>query len=104
MSSPTAQCNYKVPVVLRDEYIMYLELFDDLLWFHTDVKKWTAEVKRAYKGDLYRLLDLVGMPLVAFVGKDNTKLAKFGETLGWTKKEIVMKDKNVTGYIYGLGY
>jgi hypothetical protein len=44
------------------------------------------------------------MPLIAFVQKDNKKLAKFGETLGWTKKETVMKDGNVTGYIYGLGY
>ena len=102
--SQTANNNYKVPVVLRDDYIMYLELYDDLLWFHTDVKKWTAEVKKKYKGDLYRLLDLVGMPLVAFVGKDKKNLAKFGETLGWTKKETVMKDGNVTGYLYGLGY
>lgn len=99
-----AHTNYKVPVVLRENYIMYLELFDDLLWFHTDVKKWTIEIKRNFQSDLYRLLDLVGMPLVAFVQKDNKKLAKFGETLGWTKKETVMKDNQVTGYIYGLGY
>ena len=94
----------KTPVVLRDNYIMYLELYDDLLWFHTDVKKWSIEIKRNFKSDLYKLLDLVGMPLIAFVQKDNTKLAKFGKTLGWTKKETVMKDGNVTGYIYGLGY
>lgn len=94
----------KTPVVLRNDYIMYLELYDDLLWFHTDVRKWTIEIKRNYKSDLYRLLDLVGMPLVAFVQKDNKKLAKFAETIGMTKKETVMKDGQVTGYIYGLGY
>lgn len=95
--------NYKVPVVLRDDYIMYLERYNDLLWFHTDVRKWTAEVKRNFKSDMLKLLDLVNMPLLAFVQKDNTKLAKFGETLGWTKKETIMKDNQVTGYIYGLG-
>lgn len=94
----------KTPVVLRTNYIMYLELYDDLLWFHTDVKKWSVEVKRNFKSDLYRLLDLVGMPLIAFVQKDNTKLAKFGKTLGWTEKETVMKDGKVTGFIFGLGY
>lgn len=94
----------KTPVVLRNDYIMYLELYDDLLWFHTDVRKWTAEVKKNFKSDMLKLLDLVNMPLLAFVQKDNTKLAKFGETLGWTKKETVMKDNKVTGFIYGLGY
>lgn len=94
----------KTPVVLRDNYIMYLELYDDLLWFHTDVKTWSINIKKNFKSDLYKLLDLVGMPLVAFVNKDNQKLAKFGEVLGWKKKETVMKDGQVTGYIYGLGH
>lgn len=82
---------------------MYLERYNDLLWFHTDVRKWTAEVKKNFKSDMLKLLDLVNMPLLAFVQKDNTKLAKFGETLGWAKKETIMKDNQVTGYIYGLG-
>jgi hypothetical protein len=94
----------KTPVVLRDNYILYLELYDDLLWFHTDVRKWTAEINRKYKSDLGRLLDLVNMPLLAFIQKENNKLAKFAESIGFSKKETVMKDGNVTGYIYGLGY
>lgn len=94
----------KTPVVLRNDYIMYLELYDDLLWFHTDVRKWTAEVKHKYLGDLGKLLDLVNMPLLAFIQKDNKKLAKFAKTIGFSKKEEIMKDNKVFGYIYGLGY
>lgn len=95
--------NYKVPVVLRDDYIMYLERYDDLLWFHTDVRKWTAEVKHRYLGDFGKLLDLVNMPLLAFINKDNIKLAKFAKTIGFSKKDTIMKDNQVTGYIYGVG-
>lgn len=92
----------KTPVVLRNDYIMYLELYDDLLWFHTDVRKWTTEVKHRYLSDLGKLLNLVNMPLVAFI--DNKKLAKFAKTIGFSEKETIMKDGQVTGYIYGLGY
>lgn len=94
----------KTPVVLRNDYIMYLELYDDLLWFHTDVRKWTTEVKHRYLSDLGKLLDLVNMPLVSFVDKDNKKLAKFGKTIGFSEKETIMKDNKVIGHIYGLGY
>ena len=83
---------------------MYLELYDDLLWFHTDVRKWTAEIKHKYKGELCKLLDLVNMPLLAFIGKDNKKLAKFAKSIGFSEKEKVMRDNQEIGYIYGLGY
>ena len=42
----------KVPVVLRDDYTMYLELHEAALWFHTDVHKWSQEVKKDFIKDL----------------------------------------------------
>jgi len=39
----------KVPVVIRNDYTMFLELHDAALWFHTDVRKWTSEVKVKYR-------------------------------------------------------
>jgi len=75
----------KVPVVNRLDYTMWLEPFNDMLWFHTDVYKWTTEVKKKYLKDLDTLQDLVALPLVALVDEDNLKLAKFGTSTGWTK-------------------
>lgn len=69
---------------------MYLELFEGMLWFHTDVHKWTPTVKAKYLEDLNLLQYLVGVPLVALVAVSNTKLAKFGEVTGWTKFNKVM--------------
>jgi len=75
----------KVPVVNRIDYIMYLELCQGMLWFHTDIYRWTLEVKKQYLKDLDLLQHLVGNPLVALVEEDNIKLAKFGKSTGWTK-------------------
>jgi hypothetical protein len=75
----------KIPVVNREDYTMYLELFEGMLWFHTDVRKWNKEVKKKYLEDLDLLQYLVSVPIVALVAKDNVKLAKFGVATGWNK-------------------
>ena len=62
---------------------MYLEFFAGMHWFHTDVFNWTPKVKKKYLEDLNLLQYLVGTPLVALVEEDNTKLAKFGQSIGF---------------------
>jgi hypothetical protein len=68
---------------------MYLELFEGMLWFHTDVHKWSQQIKIKYLEDLDLLQYLVNVPLVALVSKENSKLAKFGKLTGWTKFNVV---------------
>ena len=80
----------KVPVVLREDYTMSLELFEGMLWFHSDVHRWTPVVKTKYLEDLNLLQYLVNIPLVALVSETNTKLAKFGEVTGWKKFDKVV--------------
>lgn len=92
----------KVPVVLRDEYTMYLELFDNLLWFHVDVHKWSIEVKKRFEKDLSCLSDLVGIALVGLVREDDKKLGKFGRLIGFQmRKEVVLLDGS-KAFIYAL--
>jgi hypothetical protein len=79
---------------------MYLELFQDMLWFHTDVHKWSQEVKKDYLKDLDALQELVGIPLVALVEEDDIKLSKFGEVTGWK----VMNKLNLNNGKVGLVY
>ena len=69
---------------------MSLELFEGMLWFHSDVHKWTLEIKAKYLEDLNLLQYLVNIPLVALVAETNTKLAKFGEVTGWKKFDKVV--------------
>ena len=73
----------KVPVVIRDDYTMFLEFFDGMLWFHTDVHKWTAEVKVKYLEDLNILQYLTNCPLVAMINQRDKKLSKFSKVIGF---------------------
>ena len=78
---------------------MYLELCQGMLWFHTDIHKWTPEVKKQYLKDLDLLQHLVGNPLVALVEEENTKLAKFGKSIRWIKiNQLNINDKKYDVY------
>ena len=90
----------KVPVVNRPEYTMYLENFAEMLWFHTDVRKWSSKIKTKYLEDLNLLQYLVNLPIVALVEQDNKKLAKFGEVTGWEKMEQINLNNGKVGYVY----
>jgi len=90
----------KVPVVIRDNYVMYLEFYENLLWFHTDVKKWNSKVKKQFLEDLNLLQYLVNVPLMAYVENSNTKLAKFGKVLGWEKNSDVMLENGEKATIF----
>jgi RNAse (barnase) inhibitor barstar len=89
----------KVPVVNRRDYTMYLELYSNMLWFHTDIFKWTLEVKKEYLKDLDALQNLVTVPLVALVEETDKKLAKFGESTGWSKfNKLTLNDTKYDVY------
>ena len=90
----------KVPVVNRKDYTMYLELHGSFLWFHTDIHKWTPEVKVKYLGDLHLLQHLVSIPLVALVHEDDKKLAKFGKTIGFEFKQPLLGQDKKMYHIY----
>jgi len=62
---------------------MYLEFFEGMLWFHTDVRKWTPEIKVKYVEDLNILQYLINSPLVAMVNQRDNKLSKFGKVIGF---------------------
>jgi hypothetical protein len=79
---------------------MYLENFAEMLWFHTDVRKWSSKIKTKYLEDLNLLQYLVGFPIVALVAEDDKKLAKFGEVTGWEKMEQMNLNNGKVGYVY----
>ena len=92
--------SFKVPVVIREDYTMLLELHNNLIWFHSDVRKWTPEVKTKYLEDLNLLQHLVSVPLVAFASDENTKLVKFGKSIGFEFKQDFIGQDNKMYHIY----
>jgi len=96
----TDSLSFKVPVVIREDYTMLLELHADLIWFHTDVRKWTPTVKAKYLEDLNLLQHLVSVPLVAIAHEDNKKLVKFGKSIGFEFKQDFINQDNQMYHIY----
>ena len=90
----------KIPVVIRDNYVMYLEFYSGMLWFHTDVHKWTPGIKQKYLEDLNLLQYLVSTPLVALIEEDNTKLAKFAKSIDFKMEQPLKLNNGQLGYIY----
>lgn len=95
-----AYCLMKTPVCVRDNYVMYLEWFNGLLWFHTDIGKWTKTVKQEFIEDLNTLQSLLPVPLKAMVKEDQEKLAKFGDTTGWYKEQQMILNDGSKAFMY----
>ena len=85
----------KVPVVNKEEYIIYLEYFNEMYWLHTDVFKWSSSVKKKYLEDLNTLQSLLDTTMYGLVEDYNLKLGKFGETIGFRYlKNLLGNDGN----------
>ena len=90
----------KIPVVNREHYTMYLELFEGMLWFHTDVYRWTATIKTKYLEDLNLLQYLNAVSLVAMLDQTNHKLIKFAKSVGFKYEQPFKGIDNKMYYIY----
>jgi hypothetical protein len=93
----------KTPVVQRQNYVMYLEMYAGMHWFHTDVFTWTPSVKKKYLEDLNLLQYLMSTPLVALIEEDNTKLAKFAKSIGFKYLEHCKGKDDEQYYIWSRG-
>ena len=79
---------------------MYLELFDNFLWFHTDVFKWTSSVKKRFLKDMKTLVGLIGMPLLSLIEATNKKLAKFAEVIEMSREQTITTNTGEQAFIY----
>ena len=85
---------------MKDNYIIYFEFFNNLMWFHTDVFKWSARVKREYLRDLQIVRSLINIPLLAFVEEENVKLNKFAKSIGMEQMQEVVSKDGALAHIY----
>jgi len=83
----------KVPICIRDDYIVYLEFFRGNLWLHVDIKRWSAGVKRECLKSIALIENLIAKPIVALIREDDIKLARFAKSFGWSEKcQITLLD------------
>ena len=65
----------KVPVVIRKEYIIYLERVEDSVFIHCDVFKWNKTTKKNLHDSLDTIMKLQGREIFALhiIGDDKHK-------------------------------
>ena len=85
---------------MKDNYIIYFEFFNNLMWFHTDVFKWSARVKQEFLKDLQIVRGLINIPLLAFVEEENVKLNKFAKSIGMEQMQEVVSKDGALAHIY----
>lgn len=99
----TNPISVKTPVVVRDNYVMYLEWFNSQLWYHTDIFRWSSDIKKKFIEDLNTLQSLLPLSLVALVDESNNKLIKFCKNTGWKKGREVMLNNGSKANIFYWG-
>ena len=90
----------KVPVLECPEYTMYLETHQKYNWFHTDVHRWTAKIKKQYIKDLNILQAELSTFIVALIREDNKKLEKFAKSIGFEYETTIKGLDNMNHHIY----
>lgn len=90
----------KVPVLECSEYKMYLETYQKYNWFHSDVYKWTAEIKKQYIDDLDKLQEQLSPFIAALIREDNKKLEKFAKSIGFEYETTIKGLDNMNHHIY----
>lgn len=66
------------------DFIIYIERYLGLLWFHTDVFRWTPTIAKAYKKQVKLVLDSFKRDIFALNEEEgHKKRGKFGESIGF---------------------
>lgn len=74
---------YKIPAVIRDDYVISLEQAQSASIAHITVHRWSARVKEALSRDYATLLELHGGPLFAQHVAGDEKHLKFLHLFGF---------------------
>lgn len=73
----------KVPVVIRNDYIIYLEQVEDSVFIHCDVFKWNKTTKKNLHDSLDTIVKLQGREIFALHKIGDTKHKKFLRMYGF---------------------
>ena len=67
----------KTPVVLKDDYSIYYELYEGLIFVHSDVYKWNKKVMTSFLQDANDIVKPLNTPVYAYHMVGDKKHLKF---------------------------
>ena len=90
----------KIPVIIRPDYIWYIEDVDGSQFMHCDVFKWNKTVWKQLKKDFLTFAELHGGVLYVCKEYETTGYLKFIRALGFKLLKAVPSVKETEVYIY----
>lgn len=91
---------YKTPVIIRKDYIFYVENVLGACFMHCDVLKWNKTVLKELKQDWNKFTELHGGPLFCAKENETTGYQKFIKALGFKLYKEVQDNSQNKVYIY----
>jgi hypothetical protein len=91
----------KIPVIVRPDYVFYIEDVTGHSFMHCDVFKWNKTVFKELKKDWNTFTDLHGGPLYACKERDTAGYMKFIKALGF---KFLQPIKGVNGNEVNIYY
>lgn len=91
----------KVPVVVTEDYVLYLEDNEGFLFIHCDVlNRWTREVKNKLLKSFKEVTDKYGSPIYALHTKEDLKHEKFLKMFNFSYLQSIVGFDNNNYDIY----
>ena len=90
----------KTPVVLKEDYKIYFELYQDLIFVHSDVFRWNKTVMNSFLKDSDALVRLLNAPVYAYHVVGDDKHLKFLKMNKFYCVREGLSDKNQLLQIY----
>lgn len=96
--------SFKVPIVNRPEYIIYMQEGAGLIWGHIDVKKWTPQTAKQIRRDIDILCEMQNGQIVALnEPPGDKKHIKFLHMQGFSFWKSFVDISGVEQFIYSRG-
>lgn len=67
----------KTPVIVHDDYTVYLEYSFNVTFIHCDCNRWSKTIKKELKADLDKLVEIHRKPIFAIHELNDNKHLKF---------------------------
>lgn len=90
----------RVPVILKPDYVVSFERYNDMTWIHCDVNKWSPTVRRNLSHDFESLVYLHDDPIYAIHEIGDSKHEKFLALFKFQFLQPIVGTDNVERHVY----
>lgn len=90
----------RVPVIIKPDYVVSFERYNDMTWIHCQVTKWTSHVRRNLSKDFESLVYLHDDPIYAIHEIGDSKHEKFLALFKFQYLQPIMGEDGIERHVY----